>query len=109
MVPTYPGVYETNSIDDFAGQRPEADKLVHWSDPELAKITRLRLLSDPGYPYWDVSYIWGELNDGTAVRVQNPFDELRKNKLTSDILEAAKRDGVYAKGLGVFNAISKLC
>lgn len=81
---------------------------VDWADERLDKITRLRLLSDPGYPAWDISYCHGKLKDGTDVRVSLPFVELPKGKVSETIIYYAKKDGVYAKGLGVFNAISTL-
>lgn len=81
---------------------------VYWTDPRLASITRLRLLSDPGYPAWDVSYAHGELKDGTPCTVSLPFDQLPKKEMRHAIIVWAKRDGVYAKGLGIFNAISTL-
>lgn len=84
---------------------------VHWDDPRLAKITRFRLLSDPGFPFWDVSYIHGVLKDGRTCDVPAPFEfgQLPKRGTKRAIIEAAKRDGVFAKGLGVFDALSTLC
>jgi hypothetical protein len=84
---------------------------VHWTDPRLAKITRFRLLSDPGFPYWDVSYIHGVLKDGRNCDVycDFPYGQLPKRGMKRFIIEAAKRDGVYAKGLGIFDALSTLC
>lgn len=83
--------------------------LVDWTDPRLAKITRLRFLTDPGYLYYDVSYCHGVLKDGTPVRVQVPFSGwLKKAKWKSEIVEWAKRDGVNAKRLGIFDAVSTL-
>jgi hypothetical protein len=107
------GAVETNGL--YPGQQQELldmlDGQVEWNDPTLARITRLRLLSDPGFPYWDVSYCYGVLKDGTNVRVGLPFHQLRKAKMKADIIEAAKRDGVYAKGIGILDdsIISKLC
>jgi hypothetical protein len=107
------GVSETNPIDESGHKlREEVHEnyiIVEWTDPRLAKIERLRLLSDPGFPMWDVSYCYGRLRDGTAVKVDLPFDQLRKNrKINAQIVAYAQRDGVYAKGLGIFNAISTL-
>ena len=103
----YPG--ETNGLEDGAAYHAVDRKVnVYWNDPRLKKITRLRLLSDPGFPAWDVSYCHGELKDGTPCTVTLPFDQLRKKKINSDIIDYAKRDKVYAKGLGIFDAISTL-
>ena len=82
---------------------------VHWDSPALARITRLRLLSDPGYPAWDVSYCYGRTHKGEKVIVCLPFSELPKRNMRKAIVAHAKRDGVYAKGLGLFEAISTLC
>jgi hypothetical protein len=81
---------------------------LHWDDSRLARITRLRLLSDPGFPVWDVSYCYGETKDGHPCRVILPFDQLPKRNRARAIIEHAQRDGVYAKGLGIFDSISTL-
>jgi hypothetical protein len=105
------GVYETNPIDkttkDFTEQAV-ANGVVGWTDPKLKRIVRLRLLSDPGFPFWDVSYCVGELLDGTPIKVSLPFDQLPKRGMRRAIVEHAKRDKVYALRLGVFDAISTL-
>lgn len=104
------GARETNPISgpDYHHQRHAngQPRLVKWTEPGL-KITRLRLLSDPGFPYWDVSYCHGYLR-GEPVNVQLPFSQLTKTKLYSEIIDAARRDGVFAKRLGIFAAISTL-
>jgi hypothetical protein len=108
------GTSETNPLG--SGGHPERAGRVYWDNPRLKRITRLRLLSDPGFPLWDVSYCYGELDDGTMVDVDLPFSQLNKSvgrwgtgALQKDIIRHAKRDKVYAKGLGIFNAISTLC
>ena len=110
------GAQETNGLE--AGEQESwlqaisegGSQTVYWSDPSLKKITRLRLLSDPGFPFWDVSYCYGELKDGTACRVSLPFHQLPKGKggINGAIIAAAKQDGVYAKALGVFDVVSTL-
>lgn len=90
---------------DEVFSRPDLD----WGDRRLARITRLRLLSDPGHPFWGVSYVHGEDVDGNPRRVRVPFDRLPKRGMRRAIVEEAKRDGVFAKGLGIFDAISTLC
>jgi hypothetical protein len=81
---------------------------IDWADPRLAKVTRLRLLTDPGFPAWDVSYCHGVLKDGRNCEVELPFSQLPKRGMGRAIITAAIRDGVHAKRLGIFNAISKL-
>jgi hypothetical protein len=80
--------------------------LVDWTTKGL-KVTRLRLISDPGYPVWDVSYCHGTLN-GQDVDVQLPFSQIPKRKVNAFIIEWAKKDGVFAKGLGILDNISTL-
>lgn len=119
MSRTPSGIYvdETNNIRDLFTPEEQRAQLksvfdsppVDWTEPQLKTITRLRLLSEPGTPFWDVSYCWGVLKDGTAVRVNLPFDQLSKRQtITAQILYWAKKDHVFAKGLGIFEAISKL-
>jgi hypothetical protein len=97
---------EIESIRDEAHRNGS----VPWTDKGLAKIVRLRLISDPGYPFWDLSYCYGRMKDGRYVLVSVPFYQIPKNQVVSTILAEARRDGVYAKGLGLFNfdVISKL-
>jgi hypothetical protein len=100
------GVNETNPISE--GDRPPHNaRTVDWTEKGLY-ITRFRLLSDPGFPYWDVSYCYGRI--GTEqVRVSLPFSQLSKRKMKSEIIEAAKKDKVFAVGLGIFDNLSTLC
>lgn len=104
------GTIETNGLvngQEYHNEFAEA-RTVPWTEKGL-RITRLRLLSDPGFPLWDVSYCHGEIN-GEKVHVELPFSQLWKFKkpMASQIIDYAKRDGVYAKGLDIFNAISTL-
>jgi hypothetical protein len=78
-----------------------------WTQPGL-KITRLRLVSDPFLPFWDVSYCDGEL-DGKYIRVQLPFSQLPKRNYKHAIVQHAMRDCLYAKGTGILDNISTLC
>jgi len=104
---------ETFNISEFTNNFSEylntLEGTVDWTDKRLAKITRLRLLSDPGFPLWDVSYCYGQLHDGTNVKVDLPFHQLPKRDMKAWIIKYAKKDGVYAKGLGIFDNISRLC
>jgi hypothetical protein len=101
--------YETNNLADTGLESPGPDaETLDWSDKRLAKITRLRLLSDFDCPFWDVSYCWGELADGTTVRVRVPFWQLGKRTWKTEIINEARHAGVYAKGLGLFDAVSMI-
>lgn len=108
-----PDVGERNGLVDGRAYHAERHaqgtiRTVDWTTKGL-RITRLRLLSDPGFPAWDVSYCHGILN-GEHVDVQLPFDQLRKygTTISKQLVAYAKKDGVYAKGLGILDAISTL-
>lgn len=106
------GVYETNPLPEGGHQEFFETCLPHplaWDDKNLKSITRLRLLSDPGCPVWDVSYCHGETLDGTPCDVELPFNQLPKYGYKRAIVGYAKADGLYAKGLGVLDNISLLC
>jgi hypothetical protein len=105
------GVSETAPIDDQLREfmeRAKANATVDWTDARLKRVVRLRLLGDRGYPWWDVSYCYGELHDGTPVPVQLPFSQLPRRGTRSAIVRYAMADKVHAKDLGVFDAISTL-
>ena len=77
---------------------------VDWTETGL-EITRLRMLSDPGFPFWDISYCHGVL-DGRHVNVRLPFSQLPKYKMKAALYKEAKETGKFIKGL--FSAISTL-
>lgn len=104
------GTVETNPInEDVRAWQNAAEERVQWNDPRLARVTRLRLLSDPGFPFWDLSYCYGKLKTGEPCEVILPFDQLPKGQVKDAILAYAKKDRVYAKGLGILDNISTLC
>ena len=96
------------SMAEASAYHAEHRELVDWRDHRLKKVTRLRLLTDPGYGYLDVSYCYGVLYDGTKVRVQVGFSHLARRCWKTEIVRAAQRDGVHAKRLGIFAAVSIL-
>ena len=77
-------------------------------DRRLVKVTRLRLLSDPGYPFWDLSYAYGLDVDGRAVRVSLPVHQFPKRNLSRALVDMAREAGRYAKGMGLLDAVSTL-
>jgi len=107
------GHFETpNQLEDlglsgntFHAAYADADS-VPWTTKGL-KITRFRIVSDPSFPAWDVSYCYGDV-DGEKVVVELPFSQLPKRKWKSEIIRYAKRDGVFAKGLGIFENVSAI-
>jgi hypothetical protein len=90
-------VRETNPLPSDYQHVPRS-RYVPWDHPELT-ITRLRLVSDPGFPLWDVSYCHGRMDDGEEVRVQLPFDQLPKRGLFKVLYGEARKTGRYIRGL----------
>ncbi len=105
-------VNETGNIRDLGMEHwlPADARTVNWADPELKEITRVRYISDPGFPFWDLSYCWGLMKDGERVRVQlgQGMYQVPKRNFKGHMIEAARRDGVFLKGLGFFDNISTL-
>ena len=85
------GAIETNPIPQGYHDVDRSTK-VDWTDARLAKITRLRMVSDPGFPLWDISYCHGVLKDGTPCRVMLPFSQLPKRTWMCHILDCARQD-----------------
>jgi hypothetical protein len=104
----YAAQYETNGLEDATAYHSTDRKMqVTLDDPRLKTITRLRLLTDPGYPFWDLSYCHGALKDGTEVTVILPWYQFSKrNGLSREIVTMCKEVGVYGKGLGILDCIS---
>lgn len=106
----YAAANETNGLVDHAAYHSIDRRVrVALDDPRLARVTRLRLLTDPGFPNWDLSYCHGILADGTEVTVDLPWFSFSKRKgLAREIVTMCKEAGVYAKGIGILDAISTL-
>jgi len=104
----YYGAKETNGLSNGSKYHEEraGARTVDWTEPGL-RITRLRLLSDPGFPLWDVSYCHGTIN-GEHVDVLLPFDQLPKKGMRSEIVRYAQKDKLFAKGMGILDNISTL-
>lgn len=98
-----PSVGEVNGLVNgiaYHNSRYEQEggvETVDW-DVDGLEITRLRLLSDPGFPFWDVSYCHGMLNG------RLPFSDLPKYKMKAALYKEAT--GKFIKGL--FSSISTL-
>jgi hypothetical protein len=99
--------FETNNIADAPYSAKDLDHghVVQLNDPNLVRIDRLRLLSDPGtdYPFYDLSYCWGTLKDGKHVRVQLPVERFPRRGLNAAIVKMCRDAGVFGKGLGLFD------
>ena len=98
------GAIESNPITPEIHEfRDEISETVDLADKRLDRIVRLRLLTDRGFPFWDVSYCYGVLKDGTKVRVNLPQHQFPRATLKGSLIEMCKREGVFAKGLGLLD------
>lgn len=97
-----------------------ATRTVDWKTPGL-RVTRFRILSDPGFPLWDVSYCHGYIGD-EPVEVRLPFSQLRKQGFRyrdrngeirkggwrAHLIAWGKKEGVNVKALGMLDNASTL-
>lgn len=67
------------------------------------KISRLRLLTERGYPAYDISYCHATLPNGQVVPVHVDCMRLPKPALKSGLIAWAKREKVFAKNLGLLD------
>jgi hypothetical protein len=91
--------------------RHESTRQVQLSNPDLVRIVRLRLLGDPGFPYWDVSYCYGFMRDGEPVRVDIGVGQLnrsRSNSIARQLVQLAMDAGKHAKRMGLLDSVSTL-
>ena len=106
------GVEQTNPLSyEFRQEMEAAGKMeyVDWTDPDLLRVERFRLLTDPGFPAWDVSYCVGRMRDGSLVNVYLPFSQLpKRGGWKRALVDEAIAAGVNAKRLGFFDAASTL-
>jgi hypothetical protein len=99
-------VNETNSISEamhaFRESIDYSAGAVPLESPDLVKVVRLRLLTEPGYPYVDVSYCYGILRDGTHVRVQMPSMAMPR-RWREWLVTWGREHHVFVKRLGCFD------
>ena len=104
------GVHETNPLPDGGHDWSQFEEGT-WSLRQLqddgGKVCRLRLLTEAGYPYLDISYVHGVLPNGRMVHVQPVRSSLVKAKGSvpsrRDLVQWAKEERVYARGIGLLD------
>lgn len=97
------GVNETNPLWASEVTHETVTESVRLGDSRLERVVRLRLLTEPGYPYFDISYIYGVLKDGTHVRIDVHPGCLGRKTIKRDLITWAREEGAYAKGLGLLD------
>jgi len=106
---------ETNNLVDVGIDHHDTHQEITlgWDDPELAAIIRLRFIADSWRGPFDLSYALGRDTEGRQVRVRIPVYQIMGNggTVTRTLVEAAKRDGVYLRGLcgGDIRGVVSLC
>jgi hypothetical protein len=99
------GIEESNPMDDRVKDiRDSLSGIVDLTDDRLARIVRLRLVTDVGFPLYDLSYCYGQLKDGQYVRVILPVHQFSRRFLKRDLVAMCRSVGVYAKGLGLLDS-----
>lgn len=101
---------ETNGLINGAEYHEAVDYSRQYTLAEVkaegGKITRVRLLTErwPSGRMADVSYIHATLANGKTVPVYVGVDNLTPlHQMKGKMIEWAKREGVYAKGLGLLD------
>lgn len=109
------GVQETNNIAEFTEDFGKwlkdelSDETVDLANPKLVKITRLRLIGAcREFPFWDLSYCYGQLEDGTNVRVRLNRNQFGRYSYKRELVDLCKEAGRFGKDMGIFDAISTL-
>lgn len=99
------GVNETNPIwaSEANHENVDFDIYVTLGSPEVKRVVRLRLLTEPGYPYYDISYCYVQLKDGRYARLSNTPGMLPRKALKKALIDWAREEGAYAKGLGLLD------
>lgn len=106
------GVREDNNIADAAydSSALAPGVTVDLSDPDLVRIDRIRLLTERGFPAFDLSYCYGTLRDGRHVRVdlgRYQFARARGGQgksLKAQLVDCARAAGRHAHGLHMLDA-----
>lgn len=99
------GVQEENPLwmSEATHENVDYNEYVTLGDPRLTRIVRLRLLTDPGSPFFDISYCYGQLKDGRYVRLSGAPQSISRRNPKGDLLAWAKEEKAYAKGLGLLD------
>lgn len=105
---------ESSSISDFGEEKAaefRAAPLVPLSDRRVRHIVRLRLLTGPGDPVWDLSYAWGTGTGGVEkFRVDLGRHQFPRKGLTYALIQTFADARRFGKAMGLFDpgVISKV-
>lgn len=100
------GVTEINPLSE--GYHDEELQYISYHSLKNKKVIneRLRLVTDSGYPYYDLSY-WHVRIDGKRYEVVgSPLAQIPKRTAKTYIYNCLKKDGIFVKD--IFGSISTL-
>ena len=97
------GVDESNPLWTSEATHENVDYSIHATLADVKRVVRLRLLTEPGYPYMDISYCYGQMEDGTYVRLSDAPGCISRRKPKADLIAWAREAGVNAKALGLLD------
>lgn len=104
------GVVETNSLGmDVSEVQDYISKLDDMCIEEFidrgGRFTRIRLLTDRGYPFFDLSYVWGRTADGVETRVYGiDGPDLPRKTYRSVLAKTIKDAGGDPNKMGVWDS-----
>jgi hypothetical protein len=103
-------VNETNGLLDPVAYRA-VDRSLRLTMPELSarggRLTRVRFLTEPGWPFLDLSYAHGVLPDGTGVTVSVYTSQPNRRTYRSQLQAECLRGGMtktQVTALGVWDS-----
>lgn len=112
-------MYSTFSVREVAqGKVPAIEQFcsaaaagpeVNWTDRDLAKVVRIRLVARDGEPMYELLYCFGRLKDGTPCRVILPFECLAmpRKGMREYLARVAREAGLVRNNLEVFLSLFK--
>lgn len=101
------GVQEVNPMPkDYHEEELEYIGWEELRDVKGIKAERIRFLSDPGFPYWDLSYFHIRIDGKKFEVLGSPFGQVPKKGFKSYIYKVLRNQGIFIDGF--FDCISTL-
>lgn len=89
--------------DSLASMRSNRKVTMKWNDPKLQRIVKMSFRQSPVSVLVEVADCLGMDSCGELVNVELPFSQLPRKTYYGSMLDYARRDNVFLKGLGVFD------
>lgn len=102
------GVSETNPLPEgYHNIDREAIEFDELQASDHIQLDRLRLVTDSGFPMYDISYVHLNVNGKPVdVTFSFPVSQLNKRTYKKELYDICKKQGIFIKGL--FDNISIL-